>query len=90
MDKRYNVETGLPVDRSYLECGLPEYLQESLELMKRSWEIVDSGGTDLHWDCWFCNLQADINSAEVDGLISSEQAWYLREKYLRMVQEKIE
>lgn len=43
MDKRYDVGTGLPVDRSYLECGLPEYLQESLELMKRSWEIVDSG-----------------------------------------------
>ena len=26
----YNTETGLPKDQSYLECGLPEYLQESI------------------------------------------------------------
>lgn len=41
---------------------------------------------DIHWDIYWCELNANINSAEVNGLISSEQAWYLREKYLRMQQ----
>ena len=39
------------------------------------------------WDCDYCNLQSDINSAEVNQIISPEQAWYLREKYLRMERE---
>ena len=82
--ERYNSETGLPNDESYLECGLPKYLQKSVEDMKNSWEIEDSGRTDYHWDIYWCNLNADINSAEVDKIISSEQAWYLRRKYLRM------
>lgn len=77
-------KTGLPENKSYLECGLPPYLQKSIESMKKSWEIVDSGKRDLHWDIYWCDLNADINSAEVDHVISSEQAWYLREKYLRM------
>ena len=77
-------ETGLPLDKSYLECGLPPYVQESLEAMKKSWDIIDNGGKDLRWDCYWCGLNADLNSAEVEGLITSEQAWYLREKYLRM------
>ena len=80
----YDKDTGLPLDKSYLECGLPPYVQESLEAMKKSWAIVDNGGEDLRWDCYWCELNADLNSAEVEGLITSEQAWYLREKYLRM------
>lgn len=81
---RYDKTTGLPLDRSYLECGLPEFLQSSIKTMEKSWAIKDSGAIDTHWDLFWCELNADINSAEVDGLISSEQAWYLREKYLRM------
>ena len=80
----YDEKTGLPKNKEYLECGLPPYLQTSLKNMKKSWEIEDSGQTDLHWDIYWCDLNADINSAETDGLISSEQAWYLRDKYLRM------
>ena len=80
-------ETGLPKDMGYLECGLPPYLQQSIENMKKSWEIEDSGERDMHWDIYWCDLNADINYAESDRLISSEQAWYLREKYLRMVKE---
>lgn len=38
----------------------------------------------MDWDWDWCNLQSNINSAEVNGEISSEQAWYLREKYLRI------
>lgn len=78
----HDEETGLPIDRSYLECGLPGYLQESLDTMKKAQAEKDSGKRDLHFDCYYCDLQADINSAEVDGRISSEQAWYLRERYL--------
>ena len=77
-------DTGLPDNKGYLECGLPPYLEKSLENMKRSWAIEDSGERDIHWDIYWCDLNADINSAEVDRVISSEQAWYLREKYLRI------
>lgn len=84
LNNRYDDKTGLPLDKGYLECGLPEYLQTSLENMKQSWAIKDSGETDIHWDIYWCELNADINSAEVENLISTEQAWYLREKYLRM------
>ena len=82
--QKYNEETNLPENKSFLECGLPPYLQTSIENMKKSWEIEDNGGTDLHWDICWCELNSDINFAEVDKIISSEQAWYLREKYLRM------
>lgn len=70
--------------KKYFECGLPKYLQISLENMKKSWSVVDSGKKDLHWDLYWCELNADINSAEIDKTISVDQAWYLREKYLRM------
>ncbi len=83
-NNRYDKTTGLPLDKSYLECGLPEYLQTSIANMKKSWSIRDGGMVDVHWDLYWCELNADINSAEVDDLISSEQAWYLREKYLRI------
>ena len=55
--------------------------------MKRAWEAEDNGANDLHFDAYYCELQADINSAEVEGEISSEQAWYLRETYLRISAE---
>ncbi len=83
-ENEYNAETGMPTDESHFECGLPMYVQESLDRMKKSWEIVDSGKKDLHWDIYWCELNADLNSAEVENLISSEQARYLRRKYLRM------
>lgn len=36
------------------------------------------------YDCLGSELNASINAAEIDGDISEEQAWYLREKYLKM------
>ncbi len=77
-------ENGPPEDKSYLECGLPDFLQESIRAMEEAWRKLDRGEEYLRWDCDYCNLQSDINSAEVNLVISSEQAWYLREKYLRM------
>ncbi len=84
---QYDPETGKPLDRSCLECGLPEDLRESIRGMQRSWSIIDNGGQDNHWDLCWCDLYALINSYEVEQVISSEQAWYLREKYLRMERE---
>ena len=85
--ERYDDETGLPLDESYLEIDLPGYLEESLANMKKSWAKVDAGEFDMHWDLYWCELNADINSAEVNSLISQRQAGYLRDKYLRMVNE---
>lgn len=82
--EEYDSKTGLPVDRAYLECGLPDFLQSSIAEMRASWERVDRGEQDLRWDCYYCELQSNINTCEVNGIISEEQAWYLREKYLRM------
>lgn len=84
IDTGYDKVTGLPKSKKYLECDLPQYLQSSLENMIASWKIVDSGKQDIHWDIYWCELNADINSAEVEQEISTEQAWYLRENYLRM------
>lgn len=74
-------------EKSYLECNLPDFLQESIALMNKAWNKIDKGEEYIHWDCDFCNLQTDINNAEVNQIISSEQAWYLREKYLRIKKE---
>ena len=80
----YDSATGLPKDKSYLEKGLPPYLEKSLSAMRRSWEIEDNGGTDMHWDVYWSELNADINAAENERSISKEQARHLRRKYLRM------
>ena len=79
-----NSVTELSSDTERLENGLPPYLNESLKNMKASWDRIDNGEKDLRWDLYWCELNADINSAEVDNVISHEQADYLRKKYLRM------
>ena len=30
---KYDIDTGLPIDKEYLECNLPGYLQKSIEKM---------------------------------------------------------
>ena len=86
---KYDMETGLPKDKSYLEKGLPPYLIEAIEAMQKSWAIEDSGKRDIHWDIVWCDLNADINAAETEQEITGEQAWHLRRKYLRMSEETI-
>ena len=88
MNNMYDEETGLPNDKSYLECNLPEWLQESINKMVEIWEQLDRGEKNYRWDCYYCELQSDINVAEVEQMISTEQAWYLREKYLRISRSK--
>lgn len=81
---RYDETTGLPINKIYYECGLPEILQNSIKAMVLSWERMDAGEIDYRADVYYSDLNADIGCAESDGQISSEQAWYLREKYLRV------
>ena len=80
----YDKNTGLPTNDNYLEYDLPLYLRSSIKNMNASWKNLDNGVNDSHWDMNWCELNADINSAEVEQEISKEQAWYLRERYLRM------
>lgn len=78
----YDETTGLPIDKSYLECNLPPFLTKSIERMKIVWEKFDTDQRPSDWDCDYCELQSNINVAEVEQIITPEQAWYLREKYL--------
>ena len=63
------------VSDDMFEKGLPDYLEESIR-------AYESGKNSSIWDCLYCELQSDINAAEVEQIITLEQAWYLREKYL--------
>ena len=65
-----------------LEHGLPPYLQASLDKMKESRERLNRGEEDCRWDCYYCELQSNINIAELSGQITEKHAWYLREKFL--------
>lgn len=85
--KEFDETTGLPLDKRYLECDLPEFLQDSIKQMIAAWNKVDNNIPYLQWDCDYCELQSNINVAEVEQMITSEQAWYLREKYLRIRKE---
>lgn len=80
----YQKDNGFPKSDQRFEKGLPTYLKKSIEAMNTSWKIKDAGGKDIHWDLNWCDLNADINFAETEQEISSEQAWYLRKEYLRM------
>lgn len=83
-DEMYDQETGLPKNASYLEHGLPDFLVESINTMKHAWDKLDRGEKYLRWDCDYCALQTDINNAEVNQIITPDQARHLRIKYLRI------
>lgn len=54
-------------DKSYNEYGLPDLLKESIDIYKNN--------TNKNiGDCLYCELQSDINVAEVEDIITSEQA----------------
>ena len=52
---------------NYFECGLPEWLSESIQ-------NYENGKDSSILDCLYCELQSDINVAEVEQIITSEQA----------------
>ena len=61
--------------KEYYEINLPGYLQHDLDAMKEGkWP----------YDCLCGELYGSINCAFIDGDITEDHAWYLREKYLDM------
>lgn len=74
---------------NHYETALPKYLKASLDNMKKAIKLKTSGQKYLRYDCDYCELQSDINTAEVSGEITPDQAWYLRSKYLGLVKEAI-
>ena len=67
------IEDDKEQDRSYLEIGLPGYLQHDIEALEKMEGPID---------CLWCELYGSINSAQWDNEITVEQANYLRSKYL--------
>ncbi len=75
------------IDEDLLNKIMPPVLKRSIENMEKAWARLDAGENYTLWDCDWCELNADINDAEVSCCITPEQAWFLREKYLRMERE---
>lgn len=70
-------EDGRPKDKRYLEKGLPESLQHSLD------EYIQGEKEQVtHMDCLWGELYGSINACQWGGRITKEQADYLRDKYL--------
>ncbi len=62
---------------AFFESNLTGSLKESIELLK-----TKNKKSSLYYDCYWCQANSDINIDEVEGIISHEQAEYLRNKYL--------
>lgn len=72
-------------DKSYLENNLPNYLLHSIEKMKIAWLFKEADPSYTFWEGEYYELQSDINIAVLSKNITMKQAWYLREKYLRIL-----
>lgn len=90
MEIQIDTTTGKPIDKTYLEKGFPPFLEESLSKWKKVLPKLDTDECPTDWDCSFCELQSCINMAEVGQAITTEQAWYLRKKYLGISKENIQ
>ncbi len=69
-------------DPGWYECGLPPFLRQAIGDMLAcretpKWECR----RDLH----FGEIQSCVNTAEVEEMITADQARYLRQKYLGYV-----
>ena len=58
-----------------IEMGLPRCLVESIN------NFTDEKNKHVY-ECVYMELQSEINVCEQEQLITPEQAWFLREKYL--------
>lgn len=68
---------GKPLNKRYLETGLPESLQKAID------DYVQGEREQVtHMDCLWGELYGSINACQWGGRITEEQADYLREKYL--------
>lgn len=67
---------------SILEDWLTPDLRHSIMQLLSCEDRLARGIDDPLWDCYFCELQTDINIAEVEGYIPKHRADELRDKYL--------
>ena len=58
---------GLPLDKEYLESDLPPCLQKSILKMQDAWKKINKGESYSLFDCDYCELQSEINIAEVNS-----------------------
>ena len=71
-------KNGKPSDRSYLEMNLSSHLQKAIN------DYVQGEKDKVSYmDCLWGELYGSINADLWSGIISEEQANYLRAKYLR-------
>lgn len=71
-----------------VESSLPESMKRSLATFKRGYLKYKTDPLYKEFDLDILEFSSDINSSEVNGDISSDTAWYLREKYLGMERRK--
>lgn len=62
---------------SFFEHNLTGSLKDSIELLK-----TKNKKGSRYYDCYWCQANSDINVHEIEGIITHEQADYLRHKYL--------
>lgn len=65
-----------------IDSSLPEFLKESIRAFLLGKEKYEKGIGYTEFDMDYCDLQTDINVCEVEQMITSEEAWKLREQYL--------
>ncbi len=66
-EERYDRITGKPIDKSYLEKGLPDYLQKDLDVYKS----VDPDDSIASEGPWYC-LYATINEVPIARRVDAE------------------
>ncbi|WP_297644644.1 hypothetical protein [uncultured Treponema sp.] len=69
---------------SCTETLLSDDMLEAIRKYEESLRLYNEGTPDYRLDCYYYELNSRINVLEVEGELSCEQAWYLREKYLGM------
>lgn len=65
-----------------MDSTLPLFLRESISAFLIGKEKHESGIGYTEFDMDYCDLQTYINVCEVEQMITSEEAWELRERYL--------
>ena len=72
------------MEKIEIDSTLPQFLRESIEAFLIGKEKYESGIGYSEFDMDYCDLQTDINICEVEQMITSDEAWQLREKYLEL------
>lgn len=70
------------MEKYSIDSTLPKFLRESIEAFLVGKEKHESGMGYSEFDMDYCDLQTDINVCEVEQMITSDEAWALRERYL--------